>query len=200
MAKDGDIRDLDPGLDDLDFNQDVGSHEGISNDQIARARLAFLLGQNSSLITQMQFADAKAGALLAFIGLVGTRGPGAVVDIAEVTPMIAGQVLLHALALIAGIVVLFPRYAGHDVRRKMAREDRFSWPSLASKDYPIGAFAGFMRTAEISQMIISIARSNHTLSGILLKKYSWLRAAFAIAVLDVFFMALRITLSGALWA
>ena len=82
----------------------------------------------------------------------------------------------------------------------MARRDRYSWPSLAARDYSIDAFAGFMRHAEVSQLIVSIARSNHTLSGILLHKYAWLRAAFAIAAVDVVFMALRITLSGSLWA
>lgn len=196
MAKDADQHSPAPALEDLTFETDITSSENVSLDYMARIRMDFLLGQNQTMITQTQFADAKAGALLAFIGLVATRGPGSVVDIVAVTPLLVAQVALHGLALICGIIVLYPRYAGMDARRRMVRSDRFSWPSLASGRMNAEDFGGFMRTSQLSQLILSIARSNHNLSQILLRKFTWLRAAFLVAVLDVAVMIARSAADG----
>ena len=185
-----------PDIENLAYDQDISSREGVSLDYMARVRIAFLLGQNQSMIAQTQFADAKAGALLAFVGLVATRGPGAVVEVDAVTPMVILQVALHCLALVAAIIVLYPRYASLNARKQMIANERFSWPALAAEGYSSAAFSDFMRGAQLSQLVSSVARSNHTLSRILLQKFAWLRAAFVIAVIDVALMALRVALAG----
>lgn len=180
-----------PTIDDLPLDRDISSREGVSLDYMARVRIAYLMGQNQAMVTQTQFANAKAGALLAFVGLIATRGPGAVVEMDAMTPGMAGLLGLHGLALICCIVVLYPRYASHDMRRRMARQERFSWPALSARDYLAEDFAAFMRGAQLSHLVTSVARSNHALAAILLQKFRWLRAAFALAVIDVALMALR---------
>jgi len=184
----------DKKIDEMELNVDIGSHEGISLNYITRDRMAFVLGQNQTMITQTQFADAKAGAMLAFLGLIATRGPGAVteIDAASAPPELILQLVLHAAALICCLIVLFPRYAKLNVRRNLYDYDRFSWPALTSDGASSEGFAGFMRTSEVSQLVASVARSNHTLAAILLSKFAWLRWAFGLGVIDVLFMAGRL--------
>lgn len=183
-------------IEELPLDRDVTSREGISIDQAARVRLAFLLGQNNALVAQTQFADAKAGALLAIIGLIATRGPGAAFEPAMATLDDLIVISLHAAALICCIIVLFPRYAGRPLRAALARKERFSWPALASDLVDEDGYAEFMRGAQVSQLIVSMARSNHALSRILLRKFGWLRWAFAVAVVDFAFIALRAVHGG----
>ena len=99
-------------IDSLSLDRNLASQEGISTDQMTRVRLAYLQGQNSTLVQQTQFADAKAGALLAMIGLIATRGPGAAFDPKQVTAEGLALVLLHASGLLACLIVLIPRYVG----------------------------------------------------------------------------------------
>ncbi|WP_340107493.1 hypothetical protein [Pikeienuella sp. HZG-20] len=187
---------IDRPLEDVPLDRDITSREGISIDQAARVRLAFLLGQNQAMVAQTQFADAKAGALLAIIGLLATRGPGA--------SFVAGgggdqlvAIALHAAALISCMVVLFPRYAGGALRTRLAASERFSWPALTAKGVSADSYADFMQSAQVSQLMISVARSNQAMATILLRKFAWLRAAFGIAIIDFFFIAARATFGGA---
>lgn len=182
-------------IEDMPMGGDISSREGVSLDYMARVRIAYLMGQNQSMVAQTQFADAKAGALLAFIGLVATRGPGAVTDLSSISWEVAALIVLHASALVCAIVVLYPRYASYDVRKRMATEERFSWPALAADGFAAYEYCDFMRGAQLSQLVASVARSNHALAGILLKKFGWLRAAFAIAAIDVSYMAVRAAFS-----
>lgn len=183
----------DKKIDEVTLDVDIGSREGISLNYVTRDRMAFALGQNQTMITQTQFADAKAGAMLAFLGLIATRGPGAVMEVTSgaASPEVILQLLLHAAALICCLIVLFPRYASLDARRSLYEYDRFSWTALTGKGHSPEDFSDFMRTAEISQLVMSVARSNHTLAMILLSKFSWLRWAFAFGVADVLFMSAR---------
>ena len=48
-------------IEDLPLDRDVSSAEGVSLDYMARVRIAYLVGQNQTMVTQTQFADAKAG-------------------------------------------------------------------------------------------------------------------------------------------
>ncbi|QIE57033.1 hypothetical protein G5B40_17260 [Pikeienuella piscinae] len=182
---------IDTRIEDLPLDRDVSSHEGISIDQTARVRLAYLLGQNSALVAQTQFADAKAGALLAIVGLLATRGPGASLDPTVVNTESILVISLHAAALICCVIVLFPRYAGRPLRAKLAASERFSWPALTADGMNSDLYADFMRGAQVSQLVISIARSNQAQAQILLRKFNWLRAAFGIAMADFFFIAAR---------
>ncbi|MEM7525710.1 MAG: hypothetical protein AAF360_18525 [Pseudomonadota bacterium] len=178
-------------IEDVSLSDDIASREGMSLDHIARSRISFLIGQNNAMVAQTQFADAKAGALLAFVGLIATRGPDAAAS-AGVTAAGAAQFALHVAALILCIYVLYPRYATLDQRRMMVEEERFSWPALAADGYEADTFADFMHHAQISQLVVSIARSNHALSRILLRKYAGLRAAFVVAIVDVAVLSARV--------
>lgn len=184
-------------IEDVPLDRDITSREGISIDQTARVRLAFLLGQNQAMVAQTQFADAKAGALLAIIGLLATRGPGASFDAGGGGGDQLFAIALHAAALISCMVVLFPRYAGGALRARLAARERFSWPALTAKGVSADTYADFMQSAQVSQLMISVARSNQAMATILLRKFAWLRAAFGIAIIDFFFIAVRATFGGA---
>ena len=186
-------------IETLKLDQNLASHEGISTDQMTRVRLAYLQGQNATLVQQTQFADAKAGALLAMIGLIATRGPGAAFDPAQVTAEGLVLVLLHAAGLLACLIVLIPRYVGKEARLRLAAKERFSWPALAAYGDGEGGgdgYAEFARTAQVSQLIVSLARANAALAGILHRKFAWLRAAFIIGGLDLAFIAATAALSA----
>ncbi|MFN3262529.1 MAG: hypothetical protein ACE37J_18440 [Pikeienuella sp.] len=182
-------------IDSLPLDRNLASQEGISTDQMTRVRLAYLQGQNATLVQQTQFADAKAGALLAMIGLIATRGPGAAFDPTQVTAEGLALVLLHASGLLACLIVLIPRYVGKEARLRLAARERYSWPALASYDGSDG-YADFARTAQVSQLVVSLARANAALAGILHRKFAWLRAAFLIAGLDLAFIAGAAALSA----
>ncbi len=173
----------------LDPNLDISSHEGLSTDQMTRARLSYLIAQNNSLIQQVQFADAKAGALLAVIGLVATRGPG--LSAAGTAATFEGVAIfaLHAAVLIACLVVLIPRFVGRDARKALARHELYSWPALVTEDAADDHYPNFARTAEASQLIFSIARSNRAMASILHRKFAWLRVAFLVAGVDLVLLA-----------
>lgn len=184
------------GIDEFPLDLDITSREGISIDQMTRVRLAFLTGQTNALVAQTQFADAKAGALLAIIGLIATRGPGAAFDPDLVTAEGLVVIGMHAAALICCIFVLIPRYADRKMRRELAVRERFSWPALTSDIHGEDGFADFMRGAQVSQLIVSMARSNQAQAGILLRKFAWLRAAFIIAIIDFIYIAIRAALGA----
>lgn len=182
---------MDSRIEDLALDRDISSHEGISIDHTARVRLAYLLGQNNAMVAQIQFADAKAGALLAIIGLLATRGPGAAFDPATVTAATMVVTAMHAAALVCCVIVLFPRYAGRPLRAQLAMGERFSWPALTAEGMSGDTYADFMRGAQVSQLVISVARSNQAQAEILLRKFNWLRAAFGIGIVDFLFIAAR---------
>ncbi|MEO0360075.1 MAG: hypothetical protein AAF322_03155, partial [Pseudomonadota bacterium] len=169
-------------IEDVPLDDDISSHEGVSLDHTARSRIAFLLGQNKSMVAQTQFADAKAGALLAVVGVIATGG---LAEAGAFDASLSVVFVLHAVTLSLCFLVLFPRYASHGLRSRMVTEERYSWPALAADDYDADRYADYMRHAEVSQLVVSIARSNHALSRILLRKFAMLRAAFAAGALDV---------------
>lgn len=157
-----------------------------------RDSIGFLMGQNNTMVTQTQFADAKAGAMLAFVGLIATRGPGAVIGIEDITLGTSTLLVLHTIALICCLLVLFPRYASARRREALYQREHFSWLSLTARTVTADDYANQMRGADLDEMVTSLSRSNHTLAGILQAKFFWLRMAFAVAMLDVVFMGLRL--------
>jgi hypothetical protein len=171
------------GLDEMAFDQNVESVEKMSIDQLFRARLQFALSQNASIFAQTQFADAKAGTLLALIGLLTAHvaGGGMSVDPIAVRALLA----LNALVILACVAVLIPRTGKSADRGKLALTDRFSWPSLTGEAYTGEDHADFVRRAQASQLVLSVARANATVARILFAKYRMLRIAFALALVDV---------------
>lgn len=169
-------------IDELELDLDINSSEGVSLDHMCRMRMSFLLDQNKTMSVQTKFADAKAGALLAFIGLVATRGPAGIEGVDLASLIVAA---LHGAVLISCLIVLYPRYLSREDREAIHDIDRYSWPALASESGRPGEFSVFARTAEFSQLAHAMAHSNHALAHILLSKFAWLRAAFVLAVVDV---------------
>jgi hypothetical protein len=171
-------------LADLDFGVDIGSREQISRDYASRIRLDYLSAQNMGLLRQTQFADTKASALLALIGLVAGRIAfdlsAASVGVAEIA-LFAVKGLVLALCLL----VLLPRYPSGPQRAAQAACERFSWVALTAPGQTAKEYAAFIRTAEVSQLQVSAAYANAVVAQVLLRKFRLLRAAFLVALLDV---------------
>lgn len=168
-----------PWLETVDLSRRIESREGVSADHMARLQLHYLVSQDRSLVTQTQFADAKAGALMTLMGLLVLRSlpRGAAVDEASAA--------LNLLALIAACICLgaclwavMPRFPNATVRRAIARQDVFSWPGLASDRFDAEDYVRFMRTSEHGQLVSSLARSNSKLAAILLRKFQLIRFSF----------------------
>jgi hypothetical protein len=170
-------------LEDMAFDGNVESLEKMSVDQLFRSRLQYALAQNASIFAQTQFADAKAGTLLAMIGLLTAHVAGG--GVAADTLTVRGLLALNSLVILTCVGVLAPRFGKADARARMARLDRFSWPSLTGADYTAEDHAQFLRKAQASQLVLSVARSNAAVAQILFAKYRLLRVAFALALVDV---------------
>ena len=171
-------------LDEIDRTTDIKGGEGLDANHMSRARIHYLLGQNDTLVMQLQFADAKAAALMTLMGLLALRGP---VDFSLVTlsdPLSMASALLNMLCLAGCVVAIIPRYPAAPRRRDMRVRDRFSWPALAADDYDGTDYAEYMRTAEISQLVVSLAQSNAISARILLRKFKALRIAFLLGILN----------------
>jgi hypothetical protein len=170
-------------LDQIQLVENIGSLEGVSVDQLTRARLQFALGQNHTLMTQTQFADAKAATLLTLIGLLSAYVSGGGMD--ATTPSRIVLLALNAVVIALCLMTLTPRVPGKALRGGLSDKDRYSWPALASKLYGGDEHADFLRTAQASQLVMSVARSNGAIAVILLRKYTLLQIAFVVSILDV---------------
>ena len=172
------------GLEALSYGVDIGSRERITRDYAARIRMDFLAAQNASLVRQTQFADTKASALLALIGLVGVR---VALDAqgAALGPSLIALFAVKGLVLTFCMVALMPRFPGPEAQRRQAGQERFSWVALTAPGMTPGLYAEFARTAEVSQLVVSAAYSNAVVSGVLARKFRFLRLAFQLAIVDV---------------
>lgn len=173
-----------PLLEDLPLDRDIGSREQVSIDYAARIRFQFLAEQCATLVRQTQFADAKASAVLALVGLVGAR---VAIDLEGMAlgPVEIALFAMKAAVLSLALLVLIPRYPDAAGRRAQWERERFSWAALTAPGYGPDAYAEFARTAQISQMVVSMARANAAVSRILLRKFRYLRAGFFAAIADV---------------
>ncbi len=162
----------------VDLSKPLAGSEGVDSNHASRLRAQVLLDQHASLIQQTQFADAKAGGIVTLVGLLALRGP------VPMTSMMTGDVLHLAGAVsVAGTILfamlaVFPRYPGQKMRKEMADSDRFSWPSLTTEKFTPNDYAAYMQTAEVSQIVHSIARSNAFVARLLLRKFLMLRIAY----------------------
>ncbi len=168
----------------MGLDADIGSVEGVSIDDTARIRAQVLMEQASVLIRQTQFADAKATAVLAFSGIVASRLV-LDLDVAALSAAEVGLVGLKALTVSFCLLALIPRYPRGAVRRALAARERHSWVALSAPGFTADDYARFMRTAQISQLVVSMARSNHAVAGLLSRKFRYLRWAFLLALADI---------------
>ena len=172
------------GLERLPVDIDPGAGADIAPEHAARVRLHFLVGQCASFISQTQFADAKASAVLAFTGLVGAR-VAVEMDRAALGVDEFGLFAVKAMVLTLCLAIIFPRFPGESQRKAIAAKERFSWLALSAPGEGSDTYADFVRTAEISTLLDSLARSNAAMAAVLKRKFRLLRAAFMLAVVDV---------------
>jgi hypothetical protein len=176
----------------LPLDQRLEGREGLDINHASRLRMQFLIGQQSSLVTQTQFADAKAAALMTLLGLLalnapvrlGAAGPQQLDALLVFLPMIA--------AVGFAIWAIIPRFPDAARARAMNRHDRFAWPALVARGYAPDEHAEFMRTAEASQLVMSIAHANATMAHVLRRKFVALRIAFLLAGADLALIVLYV--------
>jgi hypothetical protein len=164
--------------------------EGVDANHTARARIHYLIAQNNALIAQVQFADAKAAALLALVGLLALKGPVPPAGLGQGL-LGTGVIIANVAAVLACLWAIMPRYPAPAVRRAMLTRDRFSWPSLAAPGFDGAAYERLLRGGELSSLITSLAESNVAISRILLRKFRTMRVAFGLAMASVVMITLN---------
>ncbi len=169
----------------------LAGHEGVDPNHASRIRIQALLDQHASLIQQTQFADAKAGGLVTVMGLLALNGPVPMDAMMSQDRLAMAAGVLAALCILLCVFAIFPRYPGIRQRRELAKTDRYSWPALTTDRFDGEAYAVFMHTAEVSQIVHSIAHSNTAVARILLRKYQMLRIAFLVGGLDFILILVR---------
>ena len=177
---------------DVELNRPLAGSEGVDPNHASRARIQTLLDQHDSIVTQTQFADAKSAALITLIGLLALKGPIPLDAMQQGDAVSLLSAIASALAILFCVATVFPRYPGKNIRETLPDIDRFSWPALTSHGLSGEDYAQYMHTAEVSQMVHSIAHSNCAVSQILLRKYQMLRIAFLLAVADFVLVFLRL--------
>ena len=173
-----------PRIEDIELTHGLAGSEGMDSNHASRARIQFLLDQHATLIAQTQFADAKTGGLVTLIGLLALKGPVPVDRMRMEDPLALAAAGLAAACILFCLLSVFPRYPGSAIRASLYETDRFSWPALATRNFDSDAYARFMQTAEVSQMVHSLAHSNAAVARILLRKYQMLRIAFLLGGLN----------------
>ncbi|MEO1490721.1 MAG: Pycsar system effector family protein [Pseudomonadota bacterium] len=172
-------------IETLDLETAIEGTEGLDVNHASRLRMQFLVSQHASLVTQTQFADAKAAAVMTLMGLVALNGPVKIGAVgAHDFQAIAIFVLMMA-AIGLAIFAIIPRYPDARLNKLIKRRDRFSWPALVSQDYEPLDHAEFMRKSEATQLIMSLAQANGATARVLRRKFVFLRAAFILAALDL---------------
>lgn len=179
-------------IDELNLEVDLNSSEGLDINYISRIRSQYLFTQHQTMITQMQFADAKAAALIALIGFVSLRGPIKITEIINIGLFGYLFLIFAGLGVIFSLLAIFPRYPSRERRDTLVASDRWSWPALASKSLKPEEFASYMLTSEVSQLLNSLSISNSLVADILLSKYQMLRIGFICGFLTVFLVGLKV--------
>ena len=179
-------------IDDIDLNLDLTGSEGHNINYIARVRSQYLYAQHQALITQNQFADAKAAALITLIGLLVLRGPIDGSLNLPPRPFELGFGIAALLSIVFSLIAVFPRIPSNKVRAKMAKIDRWSWPAISDPSLPPDEFAKFMQTSEVSQLIYSVALSNANVARILHRKFRYLQFAIIAAGLTLVFLSIHV--------
>lgn len=185
-----------PTIEEVDLSKPLEGREGLSVNYISRIRTQYLFAQHQALLTQVQFADAKAIALVTLMGFMLFRGPIPIEAFNIADPLHLVFFGLGFLALLFCLLTVVPRYPPKAARQDMARRDRWSWPSIAADQASGAEFARFMQTAEVSQLVQSVSLSNAAVSRILISKYSMLRAAFLLSIAALCIAAWQIVRSG----
>ncbi|MEM8651414.1 MAG: hypothetical protein AAGF54_12850 [Pseudomonadota bacterium] len=181
---------------DIPLDLPLGGSEELDPNYISRIRSQYLFAQSQMLMTQMQFADAKAAVMVTLVGVVTFRGP---INVQQVTMNDLGAVafmLCVFLSALLCIIAVIPRYPSADACAHMAESDRWSWPALTASTLTPQDYAEYMHTSEASQLIRFIAVSNGLVAKILLWKFRLLRAGFLFGLLALVALMARAALSA----
>lgn len=175
-------------LDQLSFEEPITSEEGLDVNHTSRARIQFLAAQSHALLTQTQFADAKAAALMTLSGVLMLNGPAGLDALAGAS-LLTILSFVSNMACIAGcILAISPRFPPVSLRAKIYASDRFSWPGLVDRYHAEQDFPDFMRHAQASQLVLSMARANQASARVLHRKFAVLRTTFLIGLVGVVFL------------
>ena len=180
-------------IEEVELTHALAGSEGVDPNHASRARIQMLLDQHSTLIEQTQFADAKSAALVTLVGLLALKGPVSMQLMSEADLPALLSAAFSGIAILFAVISVFPRYPTRNIREALPEIDRFSWPALTAHRMSPETYATFMQTAEISQIVHSVAYSNCAVSQILLRKYQMLRIAFLFAAADLFIAFARLT-------
>ena len=180
-------------IEKLALDLPLEGREGLDANHASRLRMQFLSTQHASLITQTQFADAKAAALMTVMALVALNGPVKILSSGNGNVAILIMFLLTILAIGTAMAAIMPRYPDSRLSQLIKRRDRFAWPGLVAQGYDPLDHARFMQTAEASQLIMSISHTNAAMARVLQVKFQYLRAAYLLAALDLALMVLQVT-------
>ena len=179
-------------IEDVGTSAAIEGTEGLDVNHASRLRMQFLASQHASLVTQVQFADAKAAALMTLMGLVALNGPVKIGEASAHNIFAIGIFILMMIAIGCAMASIIPRYPDAKLNKLIKRRDRFSWPALIAQGYEPLDHAEFMRTAEASQLIMSIAQTNGAMARVLQSKFKLLRAAFILAAFDLLLIVLYV--------
>ena len=179
-------------LDDLELNIALEGCEGLDVNYVSRIRAQYLFIQHQTMITQMQFADAKAAALIALVGVAAVRGPIPIGQPEAYGTIGYAFLMCAGFSIMFAILSVFPRYPSKRRRESLSDSDRWSWPALTSSQLNAEAFADYIRTAEVSQLVHSIAISNSFIAKILLSKYRMLRLGFFFGLATLVILGFRV--------
>ena len=172
-------------IEEYDPSGGIEGTEGMDVNHAARLKMQFLTAQHASMITQTQFADAKAAALMTVMGLVALNGPVKMADAGADDLFAVGIFAILILTIVIAMTALIPRYPDKDLSEKIKRGERFSWPALVAQGYEPLAHAQFVHGAEASQLLLSVGQTNGNMARLLKRKFRNLRIAFILGALDL---------------
>lgn len=157
-------------------DEEIRIDDGVSLDS-ARARMLFLVSQNKAILTQTQFADAKAGALMTVLLLISIKGsaPGiaTIQDPVELLSMICVIVSIGFC-----LVAIMPRVRGLNETSAPSRNNRYTWLSMTTPAYSEEEHGEYARLTDLGSMLNSVASSNIGAARVLARKFNMLRLAF----------------------
>ncbi|MEL6998022.1 MAG: hypothetical protein AAFP68_07130 [Pseudomonadota bacterium] len=149
----------------------------VSRGDAVRARMQYLISQNGAILTQTQFADAKAGALMTILGLVAVKGSAPAITIIQ-NPLEMLAMAMIILSIGFCLVTLMPRFSGFKPDTEPPRHDRYTWLFVAMPRYSAELHGKFAREAEFGSLLNSVATSNVGASRVLARKFMMLRYGF----------------------
>ncbi len=180
-----------PHLDRLNLDEPITSDEGLDVNYTSRIRSQYLIAQSTVLVTQTQFADAKATALMTLSGLLMFRGPVRLGSDMTGDPLLLLSLGFNLACLVSCILAVIPRIRAAPQDASFYGVERFSWIALSLPADDDPPYSEFMRTAQVSQLIMSQARANQASAHVLRKKFRILRIAFLLGLATILAIALQ---------